>query len=79
MSGTIDVCVEYQWHSTHAEYIANEYHWDLGAPVGYGKTEAEALDDLREQLAEHKSEAFTLNVIRRENFNSLCPSGWSQR
>lgn len=33
-------------------WTAFEADWDLGRPVGYGFTEADAIADLQEQLAE---------------------------
>ena len=34
------------------EWIAFEGDYDLGVPVGHGKTEAEAIEDLKDRTAE---------------------------
>lgn len=43
----------------------DDYHW-IGDPMGIGRTEAEAIEDLQEQLREREERREELAIMRKE-------------
>jgi len=58
------------WQYGHWIAVDDDTHYDAGDPIGMGKTEQEAIEDLQEQLAE-REERIAARPQRDENFGEI--------